>query len=36
MNSWDDFTGLNEGYALELYENYRRIRVGGCGDSRLL
>ena len=24
MAGWQDFTGLNRGYVLELYEKYRR------------
>ena len=34
MAGWQEFAGLNRGYVLELYEQYRRSRVGRCRNSR--
>ena len=36
MPSWGDFTGLNRGYVLELYEKYRRDPASVDADTRAL
>jgi 2-oxoglutarate dehydrogenase E1 component len=36
MPSWGDFTGLNRGYVLELYEKYRRDPASVDADTRSL
>ena len=36
MPSWGDFTGLNRGYVLELYEKYRRDPASVDAETRVL
>ncbi len=36
MPSWQDFTGLNRGYVLELYEKYRRDPASVDAGTRAL
>ena len=36
MAGWQEFTGLNRGYVLELYEKYRRDASSVDAESRAL